>query len=931
MNPVTTAMKFAATVVAVSAFAFAPAHADDSDIFGSNIVPNVLIVLDSSGSMDDYIASNPYDSGTGYPGGYSANTVYKRSWRGGWSVYRSSVASVSRSSARAALNSDGYWSGWIGWSRVTLRTGNYLNYSNCSSCSALEKKIDIAKRTITNIVTNTEGVNFGLAKFRSYGGQLLADVGSDAATITTLVNGVVPSGYTPLGDSIYDAGVYFKSAAGPIDLECEPNFILLISDGLENRTTKLLVDEATNRFTQDHSTLPGLQNVIVHTVGFAISASEADAANDILETAADNGGGSFYSTNNAAQLEAALQDAIRQIVSGTFSFASPLIPTTSTTGTTKAFLAAFQSDPFSPNWRGYMRAYQRGADGLVPTDANGVPLQSALLWEAGDLLSQRAPNSRSIYTTVNGQRVPFALGTTSLTDAMLGVNGGGERESVIKFVRGTDSIDKDRDGNTAEDRDWKLGDIFHSSPVLLSPPPGLSQDPGYLAFKAARANRPSVVIAGANDGMLHAFRESDGHELWGWIPAEVLPTLQVMLDETAEHGFYVDASPIAADIKTTQGWKTILVFGLRRGGGTIEAIDVSDTANPQPMWTFKDARMSESWSEPVLGKIKVDGGGERYVAFFGGGYDTAQNNRNGDVFFVVDLETGLPIWEYDSTLGAGDRRYMNFSLAANPTAVDLDGDNFVDTVYIGDVGGQVWKFDTSKPAKFAAGKVINWEGRRLFASDPNQANPPAIGEYYPANAIYGAPAIAYDTYGALWVAFGTGDRNHPLNTSVNKFVAFKDDGVSTPGSTITKSALTNVTSSNSSPTGGWYFTLSSNEKVFGGPEIFNEVIFFSSFTPLNTSPCDTEGGTAQLYAVELGSGFAGISMNSGERLDSTDSSKQRSKIVGGGIPSSPIITLQESGATIISNVVVGTTSGELPSNPAPPTVAKRVLYWREVF
>jgi len=43
------------------------ALADDSDIFGANIQPNVLILLDNSGSMDDVIDSIPYDDNTTYP------------------------------------------------------------------------------------------------------------------------------------------------------------------------------------------------------------------------------------------------------------------------------------------------------------------------------------------------------------------------------------------------------------------------------------------------------------------------------------------------------------------------------------------------------------------------------------------------------------------------------------------------------------------------------------------------------------------------------------------------------------------------------------------------------------------------------------------------------------------------------------------------
>ena len=42
------------------------AFADDSDIFGANIQPNILILLDTSGSMDDAIPSQVYVAATTY-------------------------------------------------------------------------------------------------------------------------------------------------------------------------------------------------------------------------------------------------------------------------------------------------------------------------------------------------------------------------------------------------------------------------------------------------------------------------------------------------------------------------------------------------------------------------------------------------------------------------------------------------------------------------------------------------------------------------------------------------------------------------------------------------------------------------------------------------------------------------------------------------
>ena len=58
------------TPVLIAAFLVLQVHpavfADDSDIFGANIQPNVLILLDNSGSMNDSITTEAYAPATTY-------------------------------------------------------------------------------------------------------------------------------------------------------------------------------------------------------------------------------------------------------------------------------------------------------------------------------------------------------------------------------------------------------------------------------------------------------------------------------------------------------------------------------------------------------------------------------------------------------------------------------------------------------------------------------------------------------------------------------------------------------------------------------------------------------------------------------------------------------------------------------------------------
>ena len=947
------------------------AFADDSDIFGYNVQPNVLILFDNSGSMSDPVPSVEYDPATTYPtrnrcgtsrsSTCTPNVVYKSdsSSPPKYTQYANNVASVSDANARSALSTAGFWTGPIGGSTFHLFMGNYLNLANCTSSSCSAPKIIIAKRVIKKVLDNVQGVRFGIMKFwysssagRNDGAAMVAEIGTDVATIktaigTTATDGITQTSGTPLGQALYDGGQYFKgltlrngtSFPSPIQLACQPNFIILVTDGLQNSPGPPQWDvrtEATNRYQQDHtSAFSGVQNVIVDTVGFGIGASEpADviAANDVLRAAAANGGGQFYDTNSEDELERALQEAIRRITAATFTFATPVLPTTSTTGSSRAYLAAFKSDPTRSFWQGYLKAYQRDSNGMVPVDANGVPLDSAKIWDAGQQLITKPPANRTIYTTItsgsNTTQQPFTTSNNAIKTKVIGVPGKATADQVISYIRGVDSFDENQNTNTTEDRAWKLGDIFHSTPVLVTPPILALNDSSYQTFKQSKANRTPVLIAGSNDGMLHAFRESDGVELWGFIPEDLLDDLQNATVTYGTHPYFVDGSPIAADVKTFGTWKTIVVFGLRRGGNYYYALDITDIADPKFLWSFTDTRLGETWSEPAIGRVKI-GGVEKFVAFVGGGYDTGNNNNTGKAFFVISLATGQKLWEYyNDGITLDDRQYMNFSLAANPTAVDLNNDGLVDRVYIGDVGGQVWKFDVS------AGATSSWLGKRLFAASPSQANPAPAGEYYPAQGIYGAPSLALDKDLKTWLFFGTGDRNHPNNTAGNRFYGIKETTTMTNNSALTETNLADVTGSDATASAGWFFRLASNEKVLAAANVFNNVVFFSTFTPLSTATCESGGGTAKLYSVQVQTGYAAVDFSTGEALTSTDSSKTRSKTIGGGIATMPVIVLTPptAGATKpAASAVTATTNQQLIGAPVPaPSVMKQVRWWREL-
>ncbi|MCA1841916.1 MAG: hypothetical protein LC792_01745, partial [Actinobacteria bacterium] len=198
---------------------------------------------------------------------------------------------------------------------------------------------------------------------------------------------------------------------------------------------------------------------------------------------------------------------------------------------------------------------------------------------------------------------------------------------TIKFLEGRDVLHQQADGGAA--RPNIMGDIFHSSPILVTPPvptflceTGIvpqcvrtlyAQDTAggftpnsqaaYASYLANNSTRQELILVGANDGMLHAFQagtavgdagydEGTGVEQWAFIPTDMLPKLQRYV-LGGSHQILVDGSPWVRDIwvdgsgSTTKDYQkqadefhTIAIIGERGGGRHYAALDITDTSSP---------------------------------------------------------------------------------------------------------------------------------------------------------------------------------------------------------------------------------------------------------------------------------------------------------------------------------------------------------------
>ena len=196
---------------------------------------------------------------------------------------------------------------------------------------------------------------------------------------------------------------------------------------------------------------------------------------------------------------------------------------------------------------------------------------------------------------------------------------------LINFVRGKDYYNYE--DPTACDLDkWRshiIGDIYHSQIVQVGPPNantaflGRNQEAFFRAsnnyghFIRDHENRETLLYAGSNTGVLHAFKGCEvgdgpctegGQERWGFVPpfiAAKLPKVSdISLNTQADGGgtnsiFGVDGSPVVHDMYISSNhdcpteadgtvaeckqWRTIMVIPYGRGGAGYSVLDVTET------------------------------------------------------------------------------------------------------------------------------------------------------------------------------------------------------------------------------------------------------------------------------------------------------------------------------------------------------------------
>lgn len=251
--------------------------------------------------------------------------------------------------------------------------------------------------------------------------------------------------------------------------------------------------------------------------------------------------------------------------------------------------------------------------------------------------------------------------------------------------------------------------------------------------------------------------------------------------------------------------------GLRMGGRSYYALDLKDIQNPKLKFHINPdeettgplSYMGQSWSKPTIGFVNW-GGKRTRVMFVGGGYDangatiacnedkdlvaknvgyecTAYNQTNkigaGVYMFsaedtsiqdgknTIAIKAGELLWwsSANATTSAASTKSgtvginspnMQYSVVSEIRSVDRDGDDLIDHVYFGDLGGQIFRTDFNNKEK----TIGSWAKAPILIFDEHKAN----GK---SPRFYDMPAFSlYNNNGSIFavVSQGSGNRSAPL-------------------------------------------------------------------------------------------------------------------------------------------------------------------------
>ncbi|MGE6320990.1 pilus assembly protein [Pseudomonas oryzihabitans] len=681
----------------------------------------------------------------------------------------------------------------------------------------------------------------------------------------------------------------------------------------------------------------------------------------------------YFLVTNAARLKSQLRAALSQILQNNNSVAAPaVLPSQSTSGGTTTNYDTYATGLNVTYWSGELTKTT-----VAIGTANGATTKTTTtVWKASTVMP--AWTERNILIpadpgTGSGLR-PFTyanLADRTYNSKSLQTN---LDAAKVDFLKG----DASKETSLYRKRSSLLGDIVNSAPAVASGAQYLTSAANalegaagdYATFKTNQARVAPMVYVGANDGMLHGFNANTGREVFAFIPTAVIPNLYQLARSSYNdaspslHTYYVDGSPVIADVFFGREWRKVLIGTLRGGGSEVFALDITDPTSPKLLWEFTGAdirtspvngsarTVTNSRSDSTLGNtfgtplvVRLHSG--QWAVLFGNGYDGSGGKA---ALYALNVADG-------SSIGS------NFPLVAqagsnnglfNLKSLDVNSDGIADYVYGGDLQGNLWRFDllangnlTSSAS--ASDFKVSFGGSPLYRAKDRDNN----GNVQPITA---PPSLVRHPFGTGFVVmFGTGsyftqaDKSSVYLQSVYGIWDKNVATVATPNTATTTTTLNRgslqrqvffqetalggkavrVISNNSvdwSTVSGWYLDLAYGDTQLGERMVdpmtaSGQALFFSTITP-NSAVCSA-GISGWTYAVDPSSGgrttFNVFDLNGDGVVNAADSTNG-TVISGFDTPA---------GGTTLSGSQLGSTDATLTTINKGPQASGRQT-WRVI-
>ncbi|HEY0288253.1 MAG TPA: PilC/PilY family type IV pilus protein [Pseudomonas sp.] len=453
----------------------------------------------------------------------------------------------------------------------------------------------------------------------------------------------------------------------------------------------------------------------------------------------------YFLVTNASTLKDQLSKAFNQILQKNSSVATPaVIPTLGSANSASTYLNSLDVVYWSGDLTKTTTTFGSSTATTTVT-TNWKASEQMPAWGSRNIQMAKVPGTDSglqsfTYANLAGRTYASINLQGTLTSDQL------------DFVKG----DISKATSTFRRRASLIGDLVNSSPVVVntanylpSVADSLDGEAGtYSKFQSDQAKRRGQVYVGANDGMLHAFDTTTGVEKFAFIPTAVISNLNALTNknynsDSSLHRYFVDGTPVVADVYISSKWRTVLVGTLGGGGSEIFALDVTEPDNIKLLWEFTaqtDAELGSTFSKPVIARLHSG----KWGVVVGNGY----NGNNGNASLIIlDVATGATISKLTTSVKGNNG-------LSSPVILDANSDGIADYAYAGDLLGNLWRFDligTSLTANTTASSYkVSFGNNPLYTATTSDTGGTA-------QSITAPPVIApHPTNPGNLIIFGTG-------------------------------------------------------------------------------------------------------------------------------------------------------------------------------